>query len=55
MVRMDNISSIVGATNLDMENHVLIQGMVETFNFDNLALHDSSLTQLNLNVAMCGI
>jgi hypothetical protein len=52
---MDKISSIVKAMNLDMENQVLIQGMVETFDFDNLTLHDSSPTQLNLNVAMCGI
>ncbi len=33
MVRMDNISSIVGATSLDLEKQMLVQGMVETFDF----------------------
>jgi hypothetical protein len=44
MVKMDIISSIVGVMSLDLGKQVLVQGMVETFDFDNLASHDSSRT-----------
>jgi hypothetical protein len=33
-----------------MEKEVLVQGMVETLDFNNLALHESSPTSQNPNV-----
>jgi len=45
-----NNNFFIGATSLDLEKQVLVQGMVEILDFDNLALHDSSPTPLNPNV-----
>ncbi len=39
----------IGAASLDMEKQVLIQGMVKTFDFDNLGLHEGSPPLQNLN------
>lgn len=40
----------IGVASLDMEKQVLVQGMVETFDFDNLTLHESSPKLQNPNV-----
>jgi hypothetical protein len=45
-----NNNFFIGASSLDLEKQVLVQGMVKTFDFDNLALHESSPTLQNLNV-----